>query len=61
MGSDQWCEVSAQRAEQVGSTRRGQMVRARVEMVGQVRTNGGERGARRRRVVNGVRNQAAGA
>ena len=59
MGSDRWCEVSAQRAEQVGSTRRGQTVRARVEMVGEVKTNGGERGARRRRVVNGVRSQAA--
>ena len=53
--------MSAQAAEQVGSTRRGQTVRARVEMVGEVKTNGGERGARRRRVVNGVRNQAAGA
>ena len=61
VGSDRWCEVSAQRAEQVGSTRRGQTVRARVEMVGEVKTNGGERGGRRRRVVNGVRSQAAGA
>ena len=59
VGSDQWCEVSAQAAEQVGSTRRGQTVRARVEMVGEVKTNGGEREARRTRVVNGVRSQAA--
>ena len=61
VGSDQWCEVPAQRAEQVGSTRRGQTVRARVEMVREVKTNAGERGARRRRAVNGIRNQAAGA
>ena len=51
--------MSAQRAEQVGSTRRGQMVKARVEMVGDAKSNGGERGGRRRRVVNGVRSQAA--
>ena len=51
--------MSAQRAEQGGSTRRGQMVKARVEMMGDAKSNGGERGGRGRRVVNGVRSQAA--
>ena len=59
VGADRWREMSAQRAEQVGSTRRGQMVKARVELEGHVKSNGEARGCRRRRVVNGIRSQAA--
>ena len=59
VGADRWRDMSAQRAEQVGSTRRGQMVKARVELEGHVKSNGEARGCRRRRMVNGIRSQAA--